>query len=593
MTTGSTFDSTKHFLKNILSEITSGKTQLPDFQRGWVWDNDRIKSLLASVSLSFPIGAVMMLQTGNDEVKFKPRLIEGLTINPQPGPEQLILDGQQRLTALYQAILRKEAVDTEDIRKKPLKRYYYIDIEKCLNPYIDREECIRSIPEDKIIRNFRGEPIEDYSTPELEYEAGLFPLNQILDSQDWRFGYQTFWWDKDKEKIQLFSDFEKEIINRFQEYQVPLILMNRDTPKEAVCLVFEKVNTGGVTLTVFELLTATFAVDDFNLREDWKRIQDKLKKHPVLKGIENTDFLQAVTLLATHKRRLTKIEQGTSEEKAPAISCKRKDILKLQLEEYKENADKVLEGFEKLAKLLKIQNLFTSRDLPYRTQLTPLAATLAILGDDADSDGVRNKLFQWYWCGVLGELYGSAIETRFAKDMPELLQWIAGGNEPTTVSEATFDPNRLNTLRTRNSAAYKGIYALLMRDGGIDFRTGETIDIQTYYDDNIDIHHIFPRKWCQENKINRDDYDSIINKTPLSSKTNRIIGGNAPSIYIEKIQKTAGVDDNRMNEIIQSHVINPVSLKNDDFQEFFDARKKSILNRISTAMGKQIAYVEE
>lgn len=102
----------------------------------------------------------------------------------------------------------------------------------------------------------------------------------------------------------MFSEFEKEVISRFVEYQIPLIMMNNSTPKEAVCLVFEKVNTGGVTLTVFELLTATFAADNFNLREDWERIRNShLKKFSVLQGIENTDFLQAVCLLATLKKR--------------------------------------------------------------------------------------------------------------------------------------------------------------------------------------------------------------------------------------------------------------------------------------------------
>ena len=596
MSAVTTFDSTKSFLKDILKDTTTGKIQLPDFQRGWVWDDERIKSLLASVSLSFPIGAVMMLQTGNDDVRFKPRLIEGLILEPQPKPGQLILDGQQRLTALYQAILRKEAVDTEDIRKKPIKKYYYIDIEKSLNPYIDREECIRSIAEDRFVRNFRGEPIEDYSTPENEFEAGLFPLNQILDSSNWRMAYQEYWWNREngKNKIRLFNEFEKEIISRFVEYQIPLIMMNNGTPKEAVCLVFEKVNTGGVTLTVFELLTATFAADNFNLRVDWERVRNKhLKKSSVLQGIENTDFLQAVCLLATRARKLKKLEEGETEEKAPAVSCKRKDILKLKLEEYTENADKVAHGFEKAAKLLNIQNIFMSKDIPYRTQITPLAATLAVLGEEADTDGVRKKIFQWYWCGVLGELYGSTVEARFAKDLLELLEWIKGGPEPTTVREASFDPERLNTLRTRNSAAYKGIYVLLMRDGGIDFRTGEPIDIQTYSDDSIDVHHIFPQDWCKNCGISQDEYNSIINKTPLSAKTNRIIGGNAPSSYIERLQKIAGIDELRMDEILASHVIEPALIRNDNFEEFFETRKKTILKRIEKAMGKPVIHREE
>src|SRR5947207_9516444 len=97
------FDSTPEALLDLLRSIREGKTQLPDFQRGWVWDDEHIRSLLASVSMSYPIGAVMVLQTGNPAVRFKPRTVEGVVLDPSPEPERLILDGQQRLTSLFQA----------------------------------------------------------------------------------------------------------------------------------------------------------------------------------------------------------------------------------------------------------------------------------------------------------------------------------------------------------------------------------------------------------------------------------------------------------------------------------------------------------
>ena len=65
-----------------------------------MWDDDHIRSLLASVSISYPVGAVMMLQTGNPAVRFKPRVVEGVNLDHPVEPERLIPDGQQRLTAL-------------------------------------------------------------------------------------------------------------------------------------------------------------------------------------------------------------------------------------------------------------------------------------------------------------------------------------------------------------------------------------------------------------------------------------------------------------------------------------------------------------
>src|SRR5438093_337575 len=113
--TATTFDSTKESLQDVLKSVREGKTQLPDFQRGWVWDDARIRGLLASISMSYPIGAVMMLQTGNPGVRLHPRPVEG--VGPiDVLPERLILDGQQRLTSLYQALFFDGPAKTRDSR---------------------------------------------------------------------------------------------------------------------------------------------------------------------------------------------------------------------------------------------------------------------------------------------------------------------------------------------------------------------------------------------------------------------------------------------------------------------------------------------
>ncbi|WP_458012798.1 GmrSD restriction endonuclease domain-containing protein [Candidatus Solincola sp.] len=585
MPTLTTFDSTKESLSAILQEISEGNIQLPDFQRGWVWDDDHIKSLLASVALSYPIGAVMMMQTGNEDVHFKPRPLEGVELNGAVEPERLILDGQQRLTSLFLALYTQKPVVTTDDRKKPIKRWYYLDMKRALDRPADMEEAVISLPDDRKVRDFRGEVKMDYSDIEKEFEHSLFPLYRIFDYTDWRHGYNKYW-NYDQEKLKFFDEFEKEIIKRFEQYQIPVIVMRKETPKEAVCQVFEKVNTGGVELTVFELLTATYAAYNFNLREDWEGRWRELRKHEVLSSMRNDDFLQTVTLLATFKRRKL---NGTEPERAPAISCKRKDILRLSLEEYLEWADKAQNGYIKAAKFINKQKIFSAQDLPYQTQLIPLAAILALAGEQAESDSAQNKIARWYWCGVFGELYGSAIETRFAKDLPEVIEWINGGEEPTTVKEANFMPSRLLTLRTRNSAAYKGLYALLLRDGCLEFRTGEPIDLQMYFDERIDIHHIFPRAWCEKNGIDRRKYDSIVNKTAIAAKTNRLIGGYPPSAYLEKLQRNNNISEARMDKILQTHVIDPVELRKNDFDAFFQKRMDALLSRIERAMGKSVA----
>ena len=595
-----TFDSTKETLKKLLEQVSEGNVQLPEFQRDWIWEDDRIRSLLASVSLSYPIGTLMLLQTGNPDVRFRARQVAGALPTPKE-PERLLLDGQQRITSLYQALASGEVVQTQDDHKKPIKRWYYIDITAALDPNADRDEAIISIPEGRQIRTLHEVKL-DVSTVELEWEHRLFPLRLIFgDNSELRRWLRDFakygtteGTDERNQRDELMDRFEAEVIKAFEGYLVPIIVLGKESPKDAVCQVFEKVNTGGVSLTVFELLTATFAADEFDLREDWRRIHETLAaRNPLLRAIESTDFLQAISLLVTFDARQAWAQaattDGSDDGRGPAVSCKRKDVLRLTLHAYKRWSDTAVKGFEEAGRLLVGQYLFTSKDLPYRTQLVPLATIFAMLGRRAESEGVRGQLRRWYWAGVFGELYGSAVESRFARDLPEVINWINGGLEPDTVSQATFSPARLHTMRTRQSAAYKGLYALLMRDGAKDFRTGDPIQLATYFNDEVDIHHIFPQGWFKDLGITNPLMDSVVNKTPLSKRTNIQVGKRAPSVYLDAIQNRHNLTADELDAILKTHVIDPVILRSDDFERFYEARFEQLLQRIEGAMGKPIA----
>ena len=117
------FETNPIFLSSLLGDIKTGKIQLPDFQRGWVWEDERIRGILASVSRSFPIGALMTLETGGD-AKFHPRPVEGVSLPDAVEPDVLVLDGQQRLTSLFQATTYGRVVATVNIRKQPIKRWF-------------------------------------------------------------------------------------------------------------------------------------------------------------------------------------------------------------------------------------------------------------------------------------------------------------------------------------------------------------------------------------------------------------------------------------------------------------------------------------
>lgn len=603
---GSTFQTNPFDLNSLLEECHRGSIQLPDFQRSWVWDEDRIKSLIASVSRAFPVGALMTLETGGP-VNFKPRPVEGAPpMAKRAHPQSLLLDGQQRMTSLYQVTLRGSVVETVTPKNKKVKRWFYIDIRKALESSVDREDAIVGVPEDRVIRtDFGREIVLDLSSPEKEYASLMYPVSQVFDWDHWQDGFDEHWpGDPNKNVRDEFRAFKKQVLENFKMYRVPVIALDRSTSKEAVCVVFEKVNTGGKPLDAFELVTAMYAAAGHELRKDWygddgkngrrKRFAETLRPagqdSGIIAAISNTDFLQAVSLFHTRDRRRAAESAGKVGKELPAVTGNRQALLNLPLDEYKKYEKQVERGFVQAAKFLHMQHIYRIFDLPYQSQIVPLAAILADIGDAWEHEGNRAKLVQWYWNGVFGELYGSAVETRIARDFMEVPVWLKGGAEPSTVSETLFRADRLKTMRMRLSAAYKGVNALLMKEGAEDFRSGQKFDHTVFFGENVDIHHIFPQDWCKKQGISPKVYDSIINKTPLSYKTNRTIGGVAPSDYLAKLEKgtesTPPINSQKLDLYLSTHLIDSVILRSDRFDDFMVDRQKRLLALIEQATGK-------
>lgn len=132
-----------------------------------------------------------------------------------------------------------------------------------------------------------------------------------------------------------------------------------------------------------------------------------------------------------------------------------------------------------------------------------------------------------------------------------------------------------------------------MKEGALDFRSGQKFDHTVFFGKNVDIHHIFPQDWCRKAGIKPQIYDSIINKTPLSYRTNRIIGGDAPSDYIARLEQgndnTPAIRFERLDTFLRSHLIDPAMLRADKFDEFMESRQKQLLRLIEQSMGK-LAY---
>lgn len=571
-------------ITDLMATVHSGKTQLPDFQRGWVWDDNRIKALIASITNGYPVGAAMFLEYGNENIRFKYRVIEG---SPSHGvvPDELILDGQQRLTSIYTSLFSDDAVNTRTEKGQAIKRYYYIDMAKAVDSNIDRVDSILSVPENRKVTSDFGRKIDlDVSSADLEYEQRLFPLNIILDPNKyakWQMGFMQHY-HYDPNASMLYTEFLTKVIVPMGQYTIPVITLDKDTLKEAVCQVFENVNTGGVSLTVFELVTAVFAMDDFELRKDWEIRQQKYFSGDILSVVSSTDFLTACTLLSSFKKRASNNN---------VVSCKKKDVLSLTLTEYQQYADPLSAGFIEAEKILQEERIFSSKDLPYTTQLIPFAVLCTLLADNnrIKITSVKDKLKQWYWCGVFGEMYGGANETRYVYDVVGVMAWLDDPSIiPRTIQESYFNPGRLLSLQSRLSAAYKGVMALILKNHARDFISGREMDFSVYKAESIDIHHIFPKDYCEKQGYAKTKWNSVVNKTPISYSTNREIGGVAPSVYLSRIEKKGQVTPAVLDTYLETHYIDVSSCRADAFDAYFLKRAIVLLDSIEQAMGKAV-----
>lgn len=585
-------------LRELLKHVAAGKIQLPDFQREWKWDDERIRALIATVTLDYPLGVVMTLATGG-VAQFRARALAGVEVDPGVPPDLLLLDGQQRLTSLVQALYLDRPVATVDSRDRKVERWYYLDIDKAIDREADRDDAVISVPADRVLReDFARRVRLDLSTREAECRAGYFPLRLVFDTHavsDW---HKTFVrlseenWDR-------WTAFDDQVLEKIRGCLIPMISLDATTPNEAVCAVFERVNTGGVALNVFELLTATYAGDrkhaeeygtEYGLPEVWRGTKEKLVgQYPVLgqvdggrdEGLTNVDFLQAVSLVLSYERK--------NAGKGTAVACKRRDLLALPLAEFRRLEPVLAEAFSWVGGFLGAQSIFAVRDLPYRTQLVPLAAIRALLGDRTDDPDVMARLTRWFWCGVLGEMYGGSVESRFTRDVEQVVAWVNGEDrEPDTIVEAAFLDDRIAKLTTRNSAAYKGLQALIIKQGAVDWSHPEQQMTGPFVvGQGVAVRHVFPATWVVRNGHPKAQADSIVNKTPMSHVASRRMTG-APSAYVTVLARESGTPDEWFDDVLATHLIDPATLRADDFAAFYADRRERLLSLVESAMGKRV-----
>ncbi|MCS4489774.1 DUF262 domain-containing protein [Corynebacterium sp. ES2775-CONJ] len=561
-------------LLDLFARVDRGDIQLPDFQREYRWDVDQIRTLIISVLRGDPIGAFMALDTRNEVLRFRPRPLAGAPDHGL-GPGMLLLDGQQRLTTLYHCLRGGGIVESVDFRHKRVRRRFYVNVERATAEEIIPDDAVIAVDEQGVVCSHFG-PSAQLPDSDTASTYGYIPVADLLFEK----GTDLLFDIAVASSHDVAKKFYTRVIKPLVRYQIPIIRLDRDTAQAGIGSIFAHANSVGQQMDVFELITAIFAAQDqnFHLADDWRKTQRVLNAHPALAEIGRTEFLTAVALYCTYNKG-----------KASGF---RQSILQLTLEEYKEAAENLRSAFEHVGDFLTERCIHSIDQVPYSAQLVPLAAIRALLDDSVlDNQAALDRLNRWFWCGVFGELYGSpAVMVRTSQDVDEVTKWILDYNnsrgvpEPKTIAQARFVESRLHSA-TPHSGLYKGIYALIMGRGAIDWRSNSRFDGENFHALSTHFRKIFPTEWCAENGIEEFLSDSVLNRTPMSRRTYVMLEQNSPARYLHRIQLKSLLDDAEFDAVLNSHLIDSHLLFSANAREFFHDRRHKILKMIESAMG--------
>jgi hypothetical protein len=540
------FETHPRRLMKLLDDLHGGQLALPDFQRSFVWSPDATRELIVSMIRTFPAGALLFLRGG------------GAAFNARPveeAPElhaaalELVLDGQQRLTSLYQALFGVGG-----------SRFF-----------LDIGALISGADINDAVRVFSAERAVGLESLDAQANALMMPLAAVRGSgaSDWRDDVIDQRTDEDHRRVRsILKEVEQTFIKPLTDYAFPVTVLPQSTELEAVCTIFETLNRTGKPLTPFELISARAFAGGHSLRDLWDAA---LEEHPVLADFDVEPYyvLQVIAL------RL-------------GASCRRRDVLSLDPTDIAREWDDACADTASAVQLLRNQcGVLVERWLPYRPMLIPLAAAWRDVGSASGPErGARRaKLKRWFWCACFTGEYESSSATLAERDTPALRSWLTGGEEPPVVTSFDWDASGWRGVTVRQKGLYRATIALMLTEQPRDFHTGEPLSHDVVEASKVDDHHVFPRGYLTG--IGRaNEIDSVLNHCLIDRETNGNIGKKPPSHYLGEIRSALGDD---LDDVLASHRL-PTGerspLEGDDFDEFLSWRVEELADALAEQTGR-------
>lgn len=511
-------------ISSLISRIQAGDIKIPQFQRGFIWKEKQVKTLLESIYEGYPISSLLFWLT-NEKMKSE-RNIGGFDLPPTPEkyPRNYVLDGQQRLTSIYGVL------NWQDPRKEHIFNVYY---------------------------DLKSKKFYHYK---LEDNAKAIPLGILFDTKKF-LDFQ-----KSISDFNDYDDLNNELIilyETFKEYLIPVVTIKEKTVED-VSPIFERINSTGTQLSIFDLMVAATWSEGFDLNDSIKEIRDSTK----LKDFENIDNSAFLKLMA----------------KVQGFGAERESVFKLR--ELK--ADNLIELTKRIKENVERAVDFLATDLsvpsdaflPYENQLIVMAYFYSKVKNPKHTQ--LKALRRWFWQSGFSEHFRGAPDSILAKDLKAIEELIFEEKDESLMIRVSLVENDLLKRQfIKNSAFSKTFVVMLANNSPRNISNGEKIDIGQALSvfNKKEFHHIYPQDYLKEKGIEARDRNNICNICMLASSQNKIVSNEAPNLYLKKYIDQLG---EHANEVLRSNLLpNKNNIDLESYKGFLSERAKLILSEIN------------
>lgn len=571
-------------IHTLIESIETGKIVLPDFQRDFVWPTDQVGKLLESLLNGYYVNTLLALPVAIGERQkppFPPRRVEGVDAeNRLPFQMQMILDGQQRITSLFYAVTAPDI----PLANTVYPQVFCLRLSKVLENDLDEDAIIWRRGDWDSTQRLVANDLE------LQLKEDRIPFTIFKSAQvftRWRRGMEKIA-DKNglvkREDIECFED-RTEV---FRNYKMPFIQLAADTPEGKVVRTFERINTQGLELGVFDILTARLWTHEIRLRDLWDGSVERysiISKYASEIGEERFRELTLKTLA---------LSRGGE--------CKDQALRELDPDGFEDDWERATRLLDRaLEKLLsKSQGGFgvTALGVPYTTMLAPLANLLAFAEEAGSYPSGENleRVQKWYWSSVFSKRYSGSSDTRSYQDLNQMRRWmLEDGEVPESVASAPQRiPTEVNLMALTRGGLYRGIMSLLALNNAYDFSTLESVELH-----KADDHHIFPKSRLAKGVNGRKyeesvERDRILNRTIIEARSNRFkYRDQLPAEYVPKMMEEHPNGEAGVRILLRNHFIDDSAFEamlQNDYETFCIARKATMQQAIERKVGYGIEW---